>query len=173
MDAGLRVRELVEPLVTQHGAEIYDIEHESGILRIMVDREGGIDVDTLGDLSQQISDLLDAEDPIPDSRYLLEVTSPGVERKLRRPEHFTKQIGVTISVKVKRNVEGDRRFEGRLQSVADDGIEIEVGGDVRSLRFTDIDTAKVVYDWSKDFSADKSKAGAADNSITKKKATAR
>jgi ribosome maturation factor RimP len=165
-----RVRELVEPLVKQQGAELYDIEHESGILRIMVDRPEGIDVDTLGDLSQVISHALDVDDPVPDSRYLLEVTSPGVERRLRHPQHFQQQIGEQISVKLKRNVEGDRRFEGRVKTAGEASVELDVNGEVRQIAYSDIDMARVIYDWSKDFA---DKAAKTDNSIAKKKASTR
>jgi ribosome maturation factor RimP len=142
-----RVREIVLPIVEQGNASLYDIEHESGILRIMVDRNGGIDVDTIGELSQQISDALDVDDPFPDQRYLLEVTSPGIERKLRTPEHFTQQIGADINVKVRQPVEGERRFVARLDAVDDAGVQVTVGEAVHRLSYDDIETARIVFHW--------------------------
>lgn len=154
MGAVERVRELVTPLVEASDAFLYDVEHESGILRVVVDKVGGIDVDTIGDLSQLISQALDEHDPFPSQRYLLEVTSPGVERKLRVPEHFAAQVDSVISVKVKTAIDGVRRFQGRLISVAEGGIDIETESSESSdepgsqfIPFAEIDQARSVFDW--------------------------
>jgi ribosome maturation factor RimP len=179
-----RVRELVEPLIEREGVELYDVELESGILQIMVDRPGGIDVDTIGTLSQGISDALDVADPIPDSRYLLEVTSPGIERKLRLPEHFAAQVDNVIAVKVQRGVEGDRRFEGVLKSADGTGVEVSVAGkdgDVtRRLEYEEIESARLVFQWDtgrtasvRTASSPAGKAGKHNSITSKKKASAR
>jgi len=147
-----RVREIVLPIIEAADASLYDVEHESGILRVMVDREGGIDVDTIGDLSQQISAALDHDDPFPNQRYLLEVTSPGIERKLRLPEHFQAHIGSDVNIKVRDPIEGERRFEGRLDIVDDTGIEITLAsGDepvTRRIAFQNVDTARTIFHWA-------------------------
>ncbi len=152
MQAVERVRALVEPIVASFGVELYDVEHESGILRIMVDRPGGIDVDTVGDLSKDISTALDEDDPLPDSRYLLEVSSPGIERKLRLPEHYKAQLGEQVNLKVAAGVDGPRRFEARLDGADDSGIDISVATNdsdptTRRLAYTDIEAARTVFHW--------------------------
>jgi ribosome maturation factor RimP len=153
LSATEHVRQIVLPIIEGSDASLYDIEHESGILRIMIDRPDGIDVDTIGDLSQQISDALDADDPFPNQRYLLEVTSPGVERKLRTPEHFAAQLGSDINVKVHRSIEGNRRFEARLDTADEKGIGITILGlsdEIEAqhrIDYEDIDTARVVFRW--------------------------
>jgi ribosome maturation factor RimP len=153
LQAVQRVREIVLPIVERGNASLYDVEHESGILRIMVDRTGGIDVDTIGELSQQISDALDLDDPFPDQRYLLEVTSPGIERKLRVPEHFQQQVGADINVKVRQPVDGARRFSARLETADHAGIEVRVDDITHRLTYDDIETARVVFHWEEQTTA--------------------
>jgi len=152
-----RVRELIEPIIVLDGVQLYDVEHESGVLRIMVDRPGGIDVDTIGEVSQRISQLLDERDPIPDARYLLEVTSPGIERKLRTLDHYQAQVGSEVAVKLKAGIEGDRRFNGVLQSADQNGVDIEVEGtsgpEVRRLSYSDVDSARTVFHWGAEAAA--------------------
>jgi len=142
MSAVDRVRELIEPLVVGAGLELVDIEHGPGLLRIYIDREGGIDLDTLSGQSEIISDLLDLNDPIP-GRYTLEVSSPGLERPLRRPEEFRRFVGTVINVKTKPSVEGERRFSGELTEAND--THIVVAG--RTLVYGDIDRARTVFEW--------------------------
>jgi ribosome maturation factor RimP len=142
-----RVRELIEPLVTAGGNELVEIEHGPGLLRVYVDREGGIDLDTLTSLSEQISDTLDVTDPIP-GRYTLEVSSPGLERNLRTPAQFQRFVGTKINVKTKANVEGERRFAGELTAADDDGIDVTVSPDlVRRLAYDDIEKARTIFEW--------------------------
>ena len=156
MDTAERVRDLIAPIVERDGVELYDVEHTSGILRIMVDRPGGIDVDTIGELSQQISSLLDERDPLPDSKYLLEVTSPGIERKLRTPAHFARQIGREIAVKFRVSSEGARRLEGRLEDATDTAITVAHLVDAEesstTINYDDIESARVVYRWEDELS---------------------
>lgn len=151
MSAVERVREIVEPILESSDSSLYDIEHESGILRIMVDRSGGIDVDTIGHLSEQISAALDADDPLPGQRYLLEVTSPGIERKLRRPEHYLQQVGADVNVKLKVAVDGVRRVEGRLEAADDTGVTISIerpeGSSRHAFAYDEIESARTIFQW--------------------------
>ncbi len=137
-----RVRELIEPLVTAAGLELVEVEHGPGLLKVTLDREGGIDLETITRSSEQISDLLDAHDPIP-GRYTLEVTSPGLERPLRTPAQFARFVGTVINVKTAAHVEGERRFSAELTEADDDGIV--VGG--RRLSYDDIERARTVFEW--------------------------
>src|SRR3990170_2393512 len=113
-----RVHALVEPLVAASGIELVEVEHGPGLLKITLDKEGGIDLETITEASEKISDALDVHDPVP-GRYTLEVTSPGVERPLRTPDHFRRFLGSTINVRTHPGVEGERRVQGEL-SDADD-----------------------------------------------------
>ncbi len=143
MNTQEQVRQLIEPLVTAAGLELVEVEHGPGLLRITLDREGGIDLDAITTASEHISDLLDARDPIPGGRYTLEVTSPGLERPLRTPAQFARFVGTVINVKTAAHVEGERRFSGELTDVDDLGIV--VAG--RRLDYPDIERARTVFEW--------------------------
>ena len=83
-----RVRELVAPVVVENGADLYDVEFNGGILRLLVDRPGGIDIDAIKRISRAAGRLLDDADPVP-GRYTLEVSSPGLERPLQHRHNTT------------------------------------------------------------------------------------
>ncbi len=111
-----RVRDLVVPIATDLGLDVYDIEQRGGTLRITLDMppgaDAGVTLDVLALASRLMSKELDQHDPIP-SRYTLEVTSPGVERTLRTPAHFQREVGKVVAIRLA-NVEADqRRVRGR------------------------------------------------------------
>jgi ribosome maturation factor RimP len=142
-----RVRELVEPLVATSGLELVDVEHGPGLLRIYLDRDGGIDLEAITLASEQISDLLDVHDPVP-GRYTLEVSSPGLERTLRRPADFERFVGTRINVKTHPHVPGERRFSGELTGADEAGIVVSVGtGEPRRLAYADIERARTIFEW--------------------------
>src|SRR4051812_22353430 len=116
MDQPTVVRNLVEPLLAEKGIDVFDVEFGGGRLVVTVDRQGGIDLAALTEANHIVSDLLDEHDPIPDDHYLLEVSSPGLERTLRTPAHFQGALGDAVSVKLHAGVEGDRRHEGLLEA---------------------------------------------------------
>lgn len=142
-----QVAELVAPLLADQGFELVDIELTGGVLRVSVDRDGGIDLDAVGQASLLVSEAIDqaeADGPelIP-GRYTLEVSSPGLERPLRTPAHFRRFVGTTVHVRTNPGVEGDRRIEGTLESADDDGIV--VAG--RRVALGDIERARTVFVW--------------------------
>src|SRR3954452_19162357 len=137
-----RVHELVEPVVTASGLELVDVELKAGILRVAVDRPDGIDLDGISAAATAVSAVLDESDPI-EGRYTLEVSSPGLERPLRTPDHFRRFVGTTITVKTKPGVEGERRVSGTLDDADDDGFT--VGG--RRLRYDEVERARTVFEW--------------------------
>ena len=142
-----RVIRLVEPICDDLGVEVVDVEHAGGILRVTVDRDGGVDIDSISLITRELSRALDHEDPVP-GRYTLEVSSPGLERPLRRPAHFQRAAGQRIKVKTKPHIEGERRLEGVLATVGDEGIEVVADdGTTRSLPFDDIEKANTVFVW--------------------------
>ncbi|MCU1463523.1 MAG: hypothetical protein JWO37_3598 [Acidimicrobiales bacterium] len=142
MTADDRVREIVGPLLRDAGLELFDVELAGATLRVLVDRDGGIDLDGVSRASQLVSDALDQADPVP-GRYVLEVSSPGVERPLRTPDHFRRAVGSTVAVRTTAEVEGERRVEGLLDAADDEGVA--VAG--RRLRYDQIERARTVFVW--------------------------
>jgi ribosome maturation factor RimP len=138
-----RVRELVSPLLAAEGLELFDVEFGGGRLVVLADRPGGVDLDALTDATRAISAELDRVDIVPGGRYILEVSSPGLERRLRTPAHFQRFVGSTLAVKTVPTVEGERRVRGVLEAADDDGIV--VAG--RRLEYSEIDRAQTVFEW--------------------------
>ena len=143
MEKAMVIRELVEPALTDTGIEVFDVEFANGRLLVTVDRPGGIDLEALTEANRIVSALLDEHDPIPDDNYLLEVSSPGLERTLRTPEHFTRALGETVSIKLNPEAEGDRRHQGLLEAADEDGVM--VGG--RRFAYGAIERARTVFAW--------------------------
>lgn len=126
MGAELKIAEALEPIVQARGLEIWDVERSGSSLRVLVDRPGGVDLDALAALSNAISDLLDErEDLAPAGHYELDVSSPGLERRLREPRHFASCVGQEVAIKTSVAVEGSRRFEGLLISATAEMVTIE------------------------------------------------
>ncbi|HVM64529.1 MAG TPA: ribosome maturation factor RimP [Acidimicrobiales bacterium] len=136
------VRRVVEPILAEQGLECFDVEYSGGRLVVMADRPGGVDLDALTDATRAISAALDRADPVP-GHYVLEVSSPGLERRLRTPEHFRRFVGTTVSVKLAPAAEQPRRLKGRLDDVTDEGITV----DGRTVTFADIERAHTVFEW--------------------------
>ena len=119
------------PLVEGLGYELWELEYSpgrgSGFLRLYIDAEAGITLDDCERVSRTVSEVLDAEDPIP-GHYTLEVSSPGLERPLRTAEHFARYVGGTVSVETVQAFEGRRRFRGVLTAAGAETVEVEVDG---------------------------------------------
>jgi ribosome maturation factor RimP len=138
----------LRPVMGAVGLELVDVELRSGALLVTVDRDGGVDLEALTEANRAASAVLDELDPIP-GRYALEVSSPGVERRLRTPDHFARAVGETVMVKTRPEVAGDRRRQGRLVSADEGGFELAVDdapGPVR-LAYADVDRARTVFEW--------------------------
>lgn len=142
MDPASRVRVLVEPVLEADGVELVDAVFAGGVLQLFVDRPGGIDLEAISEVGTTVSRLLDEHDPVPGT-YTLEVSSPGLERPLRRPEHFRRFVGTTVAVKTKPGVDGERRARGVLEEADDEGVV--VGG--RRLLYGEIERAHTVFEW--------------------------
>lgn len=143
MDPAARVAELVTPVLEDQGLELFDVELRGATLRVSVDRPGGVDMEAISAASERVSAVLDAHDPVPGDRYTLEVSSPGVERPLRTPDHFRRFVGTTIAVRTRPGVEGERRIEGVLEAADDDGITLAG----RTLTYEQIERARTVFTW--------------------------
>ena len=149
-----RVRELVDPIATDLELDVYDIEQRGGTLRVTLDTlpgtPGSVDLEQLSLATRLISRELDHADPVP-GRYTLEVTSPGVERSLRTPAHFQREIGKTVSVRLA-NVEAEqRRLEGVLVAADEHTatIRIDAAGEAvdHTVAIDSIDRARTVFVW--------------------------
>src|SRR5262245_27717910 len=145
-----RVRELVTPIATDLGLDLYDIEQRGATLRITLDTPAGapdgITLDTVALASRLMSKELDQDDPIP-SRYTLEVTSPGVERPLRRPDHFQREVGKLVAVRLSNVDHEQRRVQGVIVAADDESVTVESAQGARVIAYSDIDRAKTVFEW--------------------------
>lgn len=144
-----RVTELIEPLLAAGGVEVVDVELNRTVLTITIDQPGGLGMDAIAEATRIVSRALDEHDPIPGS-YTLEVTSPGLERSLRRPDHFTRAVGSLVTVKTVVGIEGDRRTTGTLVAADAHGITVAgagAGGGDRRLAYEEIDRARTVFEW--------------------------
>jgi ribosome maturation factor RimP len=138
-----RVRQAVEAPLAAAGFELVDVERHGPVLRVTLDLvEGGIDMEGVTTATRLVSDLLDSTDLIPD-RTTLEVSSPGIERALRTPEHFRRFVGTEVAVKTRPGTAGERRLDGALEAADDEGVV--VAG--RRLAYDDIERAHTVFIW--------------------------
>ena len=141
------LRKLIEPTIERLGFELVDLEVHlgggNGLVRLFIDKPDGIDLEDCEKASLAVSALLDVEDPVP-GNYNLEVSSPGLDRKLTKPSHFQRFAGEIVKVQMRFPVEGRRRFRGRLLSSDADNIVVEVDGQSHSLPLKTIDTARLV-----------------------------
>ncbi|MEM8905324.1 MAG: ribosome maturation factor RimP [Actinomycetota bacterium] len=140
-----KVEDLVGPVVVASGCRLYDVSFSGGTLRVAIDAEGGVGMDSIHSLTRQLSVLLDEADPIPGS-YTLEVTSPGLERPLRRPDHYRWSIGQEVSVKL-RTDDGTERVRGTLAEADDDSAVLAIDDERRRVAYRDITSAKTVFEW--------------------------
>jgi ribosome maturation factor RimP len=151
-----RVRRLVAPIASDLGLDLYDVEQRGDTLRVTLDTPpgsaSGVDLDTLALATRLVSRDLDHDDPLP-GHYTLEVTSPGVERSLRTPAHFQRELGKTLNVRLADVGNEQRRLEGVLVAADDSSATIQVadpdtGAPVtRVVAYDQIDRAKTVFVW--------------------------
>jgi ribosome maturation factor RimP len=144
---GGEIAKLLAPTIERLGYELIDLEAnvggKGGLIRLFIDKPDGIDLEDCEKVSLAVSALLDVEDPIP-GNYNLEVSSPGLDRKLTKIEHFQRFAGETVKVQMRFPIEGRRRFRGTLVSSDDENIVVEVDGESHSLPLKTIDTARLV-----------------------------
>lgn len=141
---------MVEPVVVHQGLELVDLEFQreprGWVLRLYIDRqEGGVSLDDCTSVSREVSDLLDAKDPI-DHPYCLEVSSPGPERPLRRPEDFQRYCG--RGVRVKSWGAGRKVLQGILLGLKEEVLEIDTPVGIKRIPLSEIAKARLVNSWS-------------------------
>ena len=142
--------DVVEPYLAAERLELDDLElkgqGKGRILRVIVDGDD-VNIDRLADLSRGLSRLLDNETDLQD-RYQLEVSSPGLERKLTRPAHFAKSVGREVVVKARQG-ETNATFRGHMTDAGDLGFTVDSEDGVHKLSYEDVVTAKTVFRWEK------------------------
>ena len=141
-----RLIALIEPLLVQLGYELVELEYAPAraraVLRVFIDREGGVGIADCERVSREVAALLDVEDPIP-SAYQLEVSSPGDDRVLRTPEHFERFMGARVLVELAVPREGRRRYTGTLAAVDPAGIALEVDGARVLVPYAELEQARL------------------------------
>jgi ribosome maturation factor RimP len=147
----LHISELLEPAVRSLGYELVGVEYRSGgqgggLLRVYIDSEQGITVDDCQTVSYQVSGVLDVEDPIP-GHYTLEVSSPGNDRLLFKPQDYERFTGSLVKVRLSLPLEGRRKFKGRLQGLEGGNVVIEQDGEPVSLPLNQIEQARLVPEY--------------------------
>ena len=147
------VTEIAGRAVVREGMELWTVEcagaGKGRVVRIFIDKPGGV---THGDcelISEQVGAMLDVEDAVPGRMYQLEVSSPGVERKLRHAGDFKRFQGEKARVSLREPVNGQRRFEGKIAAVDDDGVVLLETGETTSIRFRmdEVDKANLKFEW--------------------------
>lgn len=142
----------IEPVLASLGLELFDVELTGSgparILRVLVDRDGGVDLDAITAATDALSPLLDHHaDPALRGPYALEVSSPGLERPLRKPEHYRRALGATVSVKFRAADGSADRVRGVLIAADDEGLTVESDGRSAQLAYADVTQARTVFEW--------------------------
>jgi ribosome maturation factor RimP len=137
----------LRPMLSSLGLELYDVEFSAGTLNVVVNRAGGVDLESLTKANRTISEWLDANDPIA-GRFTLDVSSPGLERRLRTPAHFSSAVGELVTLRELRDGEPTRRLEGTLVSVDGSSLTIDDNdlGAV-TVALDAIERARTVFAW--------------------------
>jgi ribosome maturation factor RimP len=139
----------LSPLLQARGLDLVDVEQHGAELIVFVDREGGVTLDDLSEATRAVSSALDEIDPMP-GRYTLSVSSPGLERRLRTPAHFTRAVGEAVTIRIHAGTADVRRVSGTLESADETGCTL-VGADLPegSLRiaYDEIERARTVFEW--------------------------
>jgi ribosome maturation factor RimP len=140
----------LSPLLEAQGLDLVDVELHGAELTVFVDREGGVDLDELGQATRAVSSALDEIDPIP-GRYTLSVSSPGLERRLRTPAHFMRAVTEAVTIRIHGGTAEVRRVSGTLESADETGCTL-VGPDLPDgtlhIAYNEIERARTVFEWS-------------------------
>ncbi len=149
-----RVHAMVAPIIADLQLDLYDLEFRGGTLRVTIDTApgspGGVDLEQIALATRLISRELDHTDPVP-GHYTLEVTSPGLERSLRTPTHFQRELGKVVAIRLRDVVAGQRRIQGELVAATERDVTLRIDGPdgpaERTVNHSQIDRAKTVFEW--------------------------
>ena len=145
-----KVENLLQDIIENIGYELYDVQYvkegKDFYLRIVIDKEEGIDLNDCEKVNDAINDILDEADYIKD-QYFLEVSSPGLERTLRKDKHFQKQIGNEILIKLFKPLDKKKEFVGILKSYSEDELILEQEDEEIKIEVKNIALARTVFEW--------------------------
>ena len=145
-----KVQNLLEDIINNLGYELYDVVYEKEgkdyYLRIFIDKDEGISINDCETVNNAINDVLDEEDLIKE-QYFLEVSSPGIERTLRKEKHFIKQLGNEISIKLYKPIDKQKEIRGILEEYNNDEITINVNNKSLKVNLKDIAIAKTIFNF--------------------------
>ncbi|MGD2124734.1 MAG: ribosome maturation factor RimP [Desulfobacteraceae bacterium] len=145
------VADLVEPILDDMGFELVDVEYLSTygrwVLRLYIDKEGGVTIDDCARVSGEIGDLIDVKDLVP-HQYILEVSSPGLDRPLKKEKDFMRAVGKKIKVRMVTPLKGRRKFVGYLTRFQGEVLYLEVEGEQVALPWPEVDKANLVYEFA-------------------------
>jgi ribosome maturation factor RimP len=147
---GDELQDVVAPVVENLGLELVDVELRPGVVRVVVDRQGGVDLDSISGATREISSVLDRNDPMPGGRYTLEVSSPGLERPLKTPAQFSRAVGEQVTLRTIASAGLERRLRGTLESADDEGVVLTGEGlpvEGSRIAYADIERARTVFEW--------------------------
>jgi ribosome maturation factor RimP len=152
MSALEEVRDLAQAVARRRDLRLWDVEVGGGpgrkIVRVFVDADNGVDLDTVAEVSEEISRGLDLRDPIA-GRYTLEVSSPGLERTLRSPEHFALSVGRKVVVKTKAPLVGDsNRVDGVISGSTDSAVRLRTDDEELDVPLDQIRSARTIFEWN-------------------------
>lgn len=149
-----KVTQLVEPVLDEMGFELVDIEylseHGRMVLRVYADKEGGITLDDCASVSRQIGDLIDVKDIVRHG-YVLEVSSPGLNRPLKKENDFLRAVGKKIKIQMIVPLKGRRRFNGYLRKFEEGTVYIEMDNNLIALPRQDVEKANIVYEFDRSY----------------------
>ena len=124
-----QVREIAERVTTSHGLELVECEFRGGgkarMLRLFIDKPGGVTHEDCANVSREVGTILDIEDVVPGGSYTLEVSSPGLDRKLVKAADYERFTGSRVKLTVREPIEGNRSFDGRLRGLVDGKVKLE------------------------------------------------
>ncbi len=144
------IERLIEPVLAEMGIDLVDMEYRSGqgrrVLRIYADRPTGINLDDCAMVSREIGNLLDVKDLLP-QHYVLEVSSPGLNRPLKREKDFLRAIGQKIKVKTAVPLKGRKNFSGVLQSFENGMLQLKLDNTVVQIPEEGVNKANLVFDF--------------------------
>ena len=145
-----KIRQAAERVARSLGIEVVDVEWKVGkqrFLRVYIDKSEGVSHNDCQAVSEQLSVILDVEDLVPGPRYILEVSSPGLDRKLLKPADYERFVGRLARLSLAEPVENSKFFEGRLAGFADGVVKVDVNGRMVELPFAAIRKANLVVEF--------------------------
>lgn len=149
-DYEARTEELLAPIVAEFGVRIYDVEYvkegSDYYLRAYIDKDGGVNIDDCENVSRALSDKMDENDFIEDA-YILEVSSPGLGRALKKERHYMQSMGEEVELKTYKQIDGQKEFVGILAGFDNGNVTIDINGTNKTFDKADIASVKLTFDF--------------------------